>query len=261
MIYEVTERQNTAALFACWEETLVWSCLQGIMGKIYADALHNPTAAMAVLGDFIFFAGKPNAELVSYNPNGAQHFYIMVPPNEAWQNSILECFGSRAKPVFRYAIKKEPAVFNKELLEHAAISFPDEYEMRIIDEPLYHMCRAESWSADLVSQFPDYETYRRLGLGVVILKDHKLVSGASSYSRYREGIEIEIDTKEAYRRKGLAYACGAKLILECLKRGLYPSWDAQNLWSVALAEKLGYHFSHRYEAVEITRMDKTHACK
>jgi len=49
----------------------------------------------------------------------------------------------------------------------------------------------------------------------------------------------------------LAYVCAAKLILECLDRNLYPSWDAQNEISVALAEKLGYHFSHTYTAYEI----------
>ena len=38
-------------------------------------------------------------------------------------------------------------------------------------------------------------------LGVVILKDVEPVSGASSYSEYRGGIEIEIDTREDYRRK------------------------------------------------------------
>ena len=84
------------------------------------------------------------------------------------------------------------------------------------------------------------------------LKDGELAAGASSYSRYIEGIEVQVDTKKEHRRKGLAYACGAKLILECLERGLYPSWDAQNLWSVALAEKLGYHFSHEYIAYEVT---------
>lgn len=77
------------------------------------------------------------------------------------------------------------------------------------------------------------------------------MSGASSYSRYHEGIEIEIDTREEYRRKGFAYICGAKLILECLKRNLYPSWDAHNKASVALAEKLGYHYDHTYTAIEI----------
>ena len=113
------------------------------------------------------------------------------------------------------------------------------------------MCKSEMWSADLVSQFSSYEKYHELGIGVVICKDNFIVSGASSYSRYQEGIEIEIDTKEEYRRKGLASVCGAKLILECLKRNLYPSWDAQNKASVALAEKLGYHYSHAYTAIEI----------
>lgn len=113
------------------------------------------------------------------------------------------------------------------------------------------MCKAETWSADLVSQFSDYETYHKLGLGMVICQNNMIVSGASSYSRYREGIEIEIDTEEEYRRRGLAYVCGAKLILECLNRNLYPSWDAQNEFSVSLAEKLGYHYSHTYTAIEI----------
>ena len=50
----------------------------------------------------------------------------------------------------------------------------------------------------------------------------------------------------------MATICSAKLILECQDRGLYPSWDAQNLWPVALTEKLGYHFDHAYTAYEIT---------
>ena len=38
----------------------------------------------------------------------------------------------------------------------------------------------------------------------------------------------------------------AALILSCLDDGLYPSWDAANMNSVHLAEKLGYQFSHEY---------------
>ena len=44
---------------------------------------------------------------------------------------------------------------------------------------------------------------------MAVLKDGELVAGASSYSTYDKGIEIEIDTREDHRRKGLAYACGA----------------------------------------------------
>lgn len=252
MIYEITDTSNVLMLFDKWEETLIWSCLQGIMGKIYADDLNKPTSAMAIIGDFTFFAGKPNIELVSYKPVWCtQNFMIMVPQNEYWKNLITRFYREKAKIVSRYAIKKEPHIFNQEKLEKAVSSLPKQYTLSMIDERLYQMCKSEIWSADLVSQFSSYKKYHELGLGVVICKDNLIISGASSYSRYREGIEIEIDTKEEYRRKGLAYACGAKLILECLKRNLYPSWDAQNKGSVALAEKLGYHYSHTYTAVEI----------
>ena len=76
----------------------------------------------------------------------------------------------------------------------------------------------------------------------------EIVAGASGYSRYRGGIEIQIDTRADCRRQGLAAACAARLILDCLSRGLYPSWDAANLPSLRLAEKLGYRFSHAYES-------------
>ena len=94
--------------------------------------------------------------------------------------------------------------------------------------------------------------FQKYGSGAVILKDGQPVSGASSYTGYLGGIEIEIDTREDHRRRGLAYICGAKLILECLEKGWYPSWDAQNPGSVALAEKLGYHMDHEYTAFEVT---------
>ncbi len=254
MIYEIQDTDKCLHLFGEWDETLIWSCLQKIMGKVYGDDPNQPTAAMTVLGDFTFFAGKPNVELVSYKPGlRTGDFMIMVPQDRRWENMITQIYGERARIVSRYAIKKEPDIFDREKLERATASVPEGYALSMIDERLYQMCRATAWSADLVSQFPDYEAYDRLGIGAVICKNSVVVSGASSYSRYRGGIEIEIDTREDCRRKGLAYACGAKLILECLKRNLYPSWDAQNMGSVALAEKLGYHYSHAYTAVEIFR--------
>lgn len=236
--------------FENWDETIIWSCMQGIMGEVHVNSAED--AAMAILGDFVFYAGNPSEELVRFKPESCRNdFIIMVPQNEIWAELIEKCYGDKAKKVVRYAIKKEKNIFDTEKLGQAILNLPDGYELKMIEEAEYHMCRNSDWAKDLVSQYEDYVTYKVLGLGVVALKDGELVSGASSYSTYREGIEIEIDTRKDQRRKGLAYACGAKLILECLKKGLYPSWDAQNKWSVALAEKLGYHFSHEYAAYEI----------
>lgn len=237
-------------IFQNWDETLIWSCLQGIMGELHTNTTQD--AAMAVLGDFAFFGGNPSEELVRFIPESCQSdFMIMVPQNEEWAKLIEKCYGKAAQKTTRYAIKKQKDVFDTDKLEQVVLGRPKDYELRMIGQQEYELCKRNHWANDLVSQFKDYDAYRELGLGVVILREGELVAGASSYSRYRDGIEIEIDTREDYRRKGLAYVCGAKLILECLKRDLYPSWDAQNKWSVALAEKLGYRFDHEYIVYEV----------
>lgn len=240
-------------IFGQWEETLIWSCLQGVMGEVYTDTSdENANAAMAILGDFSFYAGNPSEKLVRFKPKSCeQDFIIMVPENDGWSEMIEKCYGQKAKKVSRYAIKKEKDVFDKEKLQNAIMQLPEGYVLKFLEEDEFRQCKENIWANDLVSQYKNYDMYKKIGIGAVILKDAELVAGASSYSRYHEGIEIEIDTKEEHRRKGLAYVCGAKLILECLERNLYPSWDAQNMWSVGLAEKLGYHYSHTYTAYEI----------
>jgi hypothetical protein len=252
MVYKVNNTNKVAALFHNWQETLIWSCLQNIMGSIYSDSIEYPLSAMAILGDFCFLAGQPNIELIRYKPKECLNdSIIMVPQNDKWADLIEQELGEKAQKVMRYAIKKEQGIFDRDKLYKVVESLAPEYALRLIDEDIYHMCKSNAWSMDLVSQYNDYEVYKKMGLGVAILKDGTLLSGASSYSSYDNGIEIEIDTMEEYRRNGLAYICGAKLILECLDRDLYPSWDAQNKWSVALAEKLGYHYDHDYIAYEV----------
>ena len=249
MIQKLEEPSQAASLFSGWNETMIWSCLQGIMGAIYVS---GSRAALALLGDFTFFAGEPDPELVSFRPEAdTRDFLILVPPDEAWSRLIEAIYGEKAHFRIRYAMKKEPDVFDRNRLNRLASSLPDGVEIRMIDEEIYYQCRREEWSRDQVSLYPDYETYQKLGLGAAALKDGKLIAGASSYSRYRDGIEIQIDTRADFRRQGLATACGARLILECLDRGIYPSWDAQNRWSMALAEKLGYHFDYEYGVYDI----------
>ena len=253
MIYELEDTNKVQALFDGWEVTLVRSCLQKVMGKVFVTDPGEPQSAFAFVGCFGFFAGKPERELVKNIPAG---FVILVPQNEAWEELIEDVYPA-AKKVTRYAIRKDTR-FDTASLKKNLQMLPEGYELKEIDAEIYDMCLKSPVTVDFVSSFESKEKYLKEGRGMVIIKNGEIVSGASSYTRYREGIEIEVDTVEAERRKNLAFIVCSALILRCLKEGLYPSWDAQNMGSVHLAEKLGYEFDHEYTAYEVMSEKRTH---
>lgn len=253
MIYELTDTSKAEALFAGWEETLIYSCLQKVMGKVFVTDIDDPKSAMAFVGCFGFLAGEPERELVTGKPDG---FVIMVPQDDRWSELIEDCFPD-ARKVTRYAIRKD-TVFDRANLEKMASGLPEGYELRKIDSDIYDLCLQDPVTADFVSAFGSKEKYLEIGRGMVILKDGKFVSGASSYTRYKEGIEIEVDTIVPERRKGLATIVCSSLILSCLDEGLYPSWDAHDMNSVQLSKKFGYEFDHEYTAYEVASDRRTH---
>lgn len=232
MIQKLDTPALAATLFGGWPEGMIWACLQGRMGSVFAD--DSRSSAAAVLGDFAFFAGVPDTALLDIVSAP-----LLVPQHDTWADAIAAHFGPGVQPVTRYATRKN-TVFDRECLKKYACDLPTPYTIRIIDKELYESCWKNSWSRDLVSQYPTWDTYQELGLGVTVLRGKTLVAGASSYATFQGGIEIEIDTKPEERRRGLARACGAALILECLDKNLYPSWDAHDAVSLSLARQLGY---------------------
>ena len=253
MIYELTDTSKVKPIFEGWNETLIYSCLQKVMGEISVTDLDSPTSAMAYVGCFAFYAGVPDKELVMAKPKG---FVIMTPQNKEWEACIETCFPA-AKKVTRYAIKKHTQ-FDFPFLRSLVKKLPEGYVLKEIDNETYDLCLADSVTRDFVSSFESKEKYLDIGRGMVVMKSGRIVAGASSYTRYNEGIEIEVDTVEEERRKGLATIASAALILRCLDEGLYPSWDAQNMNSVHLAEKLGYEFDHEYTAYEVAGEERPH---
>ncbi len=233
--------KKVSPLFSGWNETLIQSVLQGHMGYVLADCEETPTAAQLVLGGFCFFAGEPS---VSFAAKAAA--MEIVPQNEAWGSAIEQAFGARVHKRLRYAIKKEPLAFSRETLHRFVDALPIDYTLRFFDDEICRQSVTAEWSSDFCANFRDHADFLARGIGVAALHNGCLVSGASCYCIYDGGLEIEIDTHPDHRRRGLALACGARLILAALDRNLYPSWDAYDLRSVALAEKLGYHMDHPY---------------
>jgi len=238
-----------ARLFAGWDETLIWSCLEGITGRITSS--DDGKSAMAEVADFAFFAGTPDKRLLAHPFE--RNFMLLVPQNEEWAAAIEEFYGDTVNKVTRYATRKTDEGFNLQKLRSITANLPAGCILSAIDEKIFHISKAIPWMQDWTKQYADYEQFLHLGLGMVLIRNGEIVSGASTYTRYSRGIEIQIDTRKDCRGMGYASITGAALMLEALDRGLYPSWDAANTTSLRLAEKLGYRFSHTYSAYALCR--------
>lgn len=234
---------DAAPLFAGWEKGMILSCLQGHMGQVRTGGGHPPESALCAIGDFCFFAGRPDPALVRQADRP-----LLVPRTGDWAPVIRAVWGRRAVPFLRYALCGAPEDFDRDRLAAFAAALPPGFSLSPILAGHYPLLTAQDWSRDLCGNFTGELDFVRDGLGFLALYQGLPAAGAASYAVCSTGIEIEVDTRPDMRRRGLASACAARLILECLDRGLYPGWDAHNLRSAALAQKLGYQPEGAYTA-------------
>ena len=170
----MTDWERLTALFDGWEETMVWSCLQGVMGRAMWN--EGVTAGLIASGDFCFLAGEPDRALLARAAGP-----ILAPRTPDWHPLIEAYFGPRAIPETRYAIKKEPGIFDRRRLEALAAALPAGYELRLIDEAMVPVLLAQAWSRDFCAAFDSPADCCRRGVGVAALYEGVPVAGAGSY--------------------------------------------------------------------------------
>lgn len=257
-IRKLPDAQAIAPLFEGWGKNLVRSTLDGCMGEAYAN--DTLTAAQIVNGDFAFLAGDAACGdallLATHMPEDFSGDTLLLSPmTGAWESVIERGFGPRAVRSERYAVRGDTRWFDRAKLLAFTQTLPENVTLCPMNGALYQKALEARWSRDFVCRFRDENDFLARGLGVMALLEGEPLSGASSYGVFHGGIEIEVDTRADWRRRGLATACSAALMLACLERGLYPGWDADNRASVALAEKLGYRMDRPYVTY---RVEPTH---
>lgn len=243
-----SERSPIAPLFTenkRFRIIIEWA-LEGRGGDVIVDDPTHPNAALIIQRDFVLFGGDPdNARgLVDAMPPG--HVEAIC-EDDRWRD-VLRRAGCHLQPFTRFACSHE--TLDPSRLRTLAERVPDGFTVRRMDAALALRAEAEVDNWLLVG----YDTPADLvadGLCWCALVDDRPVSAATSIGTCGRGIEIEIATVPQFQRRGLARAVAARLILDCLERGLEPHWDAANHASARLAESLGYALAGPYTAYEV----------
>ncbi|PKR76800.1 GNAT family N-acetyltransferase [Halalkalibacillus sediminis] len=253
MIYKADSslKNKLYPMFDGLEDTVIYSCLQGHMGEAWVDDLDNPTVAQITVGIFVFFAGDPKADGVDEMLHNLPDFTFTTVETEEWKKRIEEAHEGNFEKITRYNFEKDPEHLDREHLQNLKTQLPDGYELKKVDTKIANDPGFHELSEDFISNFASIEDFLNRGVGYAILKDDQVVCAATSFSVYDDGIEIEIATHPDFRQKGLATVTASALILDCLGKGKYASWDAANKESVKLAQKLGYVLKGPYDTYVI----------
>jgi GNAT superfamily N-acetyltransferase len=218
--------------------------IAGGMGTVFTDSHAAPQVALGVL-DFHFLAGNPGHAHAALLLPLLRPGRVMITPTPAWQSWLAASYPGELAPYRREAFQAE--TFDSELLRRLAQSLPADFELRQIGLKDVPQLVADLHAA-LVYNFPSHETFIRASIGLGIMHQDRYVAAASAAAIGGGKAEFEIQTHPQFRRRGLAKAVGAALILACLERGLEPCWDAANAPSSALARQLGFRSTGTYDA-------------
>jgi hypothetical protein len=245
-------KENTCLLDNVFSDDIrfdfsVNSVIDSRMCSIYVDDILLPTAFMLTNGIFRVFAGDCNSSVVSKFIETMPNNSIVLPSHKGWFNKIRETKNIGTELFHRHSMHH-----NKIDIENLKrISPPDGYNLKRID----------LIDAELLSQSPDFkyhlqnfknaEDFVNRGLGYIAKYNSTIIGAATSALVCKKGIEINIMVLPIHRKNGVALSLGANFVSDVLSQKLIPNWDAGNLASKSLAQKLGYEFNKSYEVIRV----------
>mgnify|MGYP004572075523 CR=1 FL=1 len=213
--------------------------------KVLVDNITSPTIVQIIQGTFIILAGDTHNEDAKKLIKEIPSRYGIQPTSKEWIDLAKEIHKENLKSNtrFRLSSSKLDKDYLKEIIHnHQYKQYLKEIDMNDIDKMFndelqkYHFFNYNSGEDFLNNSF-----------GFCINKDNEVLSACTACLLSKKSAEISIITSPNFRKKGLATLVAAKFILYCLENNLIPHWDAANLFSRLLAEKLGYEFIDEYK--------------
>jgi hypothetical protein len=215
--------------------------------KLWVDSLESPSVALwqlKILNAVTGNSAHPAAEEFIKKIEPMQALFV---PDCTWENLFRSIWGNRVGTQQR--TKLSPRLLDIRYLRELSKNIPDEFNLERMD-----LTTIRALDKRLAMHIPLFfggsREFFEMGVGFCIKHRGKVVSIASSFTPFINELEIQVNTIDdpAYRRKGLATAVSASLIVYALVHNLIPHWDAANEKSVALALKLGYTNPESWQA-------------
>ncbi len=226
-------------------------------GRLWVDQTDHPriavvesyaTGSFAFLGvyhtkdDFIRLNDFLKKDLLIQLKNSGYGCFEFSIDHDNLREGILDLFKQKSlqsEKEYSFRISEVPVI---------PPNIPKDYQLRKVDFSFWNrLCEGQYENGDfikirLLENWPSFEAFMDRSIAYCIIYHRRIVAviiGTASYNRI---IAIDIETEEAHRGKGLAYAMASAFIADCLEHDYIPQWDCveSNPRSYQLAQKLGF---------------------
>ena len=267
MLHELNqdEYHKAGVIFDRLPRTAVAGTLAGLTpGRVFVDDAQEPSAAFT-WNDyrFSYLAGDPanepflrglasllDSELLPQARGSHDPSVALYPDSSEWIDA-LEGRLSAYRPLrlFRSLHRFDRQAFEK----HACFlePLPPEYTLLPIDAGLCERFSDLAFAYQLL--WGGTQRFLMHGFGYCVLADGELASACDSAFCAGGKAEMGVETREPFRRQGLARQVATAFIQESLRRELEPAWECwwENEPSRKLAERLGFQWLEDYPVLLI----------
>ncbi len=218
------------------------------MGSAFVDDAHMPSAFLVEQGGFFaYLAGDPHTTAARELAAALSGPKIIMPSavsgRDPWTSLLHDAHGASLIAIDRYRFSGH--TISGAGLQGLLDQSPHRDAIQRIDANLAQQLYAQP---DAYLDLADYDSPHDFCDRSIGYAFHTGQEGASpraggvAYGSLAcsRGIEVSIFVQPAYRRRGVATALAAALLLHCGQHNMDANWDAANPESCALALRLGY---------------------
>ncbi len=224
---------------------------QGTSIRLWVDHSVNPKISAIRHGSFIRFAGDPgeDTKAVAFIRGLGTPLFVQPSPLK-WVRLLEEEYGERLKQMRRYKFSSGQLSKSHLIGVIRASRWGD--AVRKLEQQQVKDLSGDDWGKFHFLNYARPEELVERGMGYYIEAGGEIASCCTSTLSSSKGYEVNIITKPAYRRQGMAQAVAARFIIACLEKNLEPHWDAANESSKNLAIQLGYEAVGDYNLYYVT---------
>jgi GNAT superfamily N-acetyltransferase len=228
-------------------------------GRVWADDPAAPRTALVQAGRRFYLAGDPSddalntglhALLLEASKAGALVLYYASP---GWATVLARLLAGRESQAYRrhtYELQI-PGQYP------VAVQIPAGLALRPVDRGLLDetgLGHLDALKKELVSECPSVEFFLAHRFGVCLVAGRELAAWCLAEHTVGDRCEVGLETRPAYRRRGLATLVTRALVEAAAARGITGiGWHcyAGNAGSIATARKAGFEKAGEYEVLVV----------